>query len=116
MKRCYKCGKEWVSDKKQPSFKEFCDNCTAYLHCCRNCRFHDPHAHNQCKIPTTEWVGDREGPSFCEDFEFADTTENSADAEGQQQARDGFQGLFGDEEGDAAQGKGPSTLDDLFSD
>jgi hypothetical protein len=50
MRHCHKCGTEWVSDKRVPGVKETCPNCTAYLHCCFNCRFHDRSAHNQCLI------------------------------------------------------------------
>jgi hypothetical protein len=61
-----------VSSKKQPAVKESCESCGAYLHCCLNCKFHAPHAHNQCLIPTTDWVGDRAGCNFCDEFTFAD--------------------------------------------
>ena len=26
MKRCHKCGEPWVSEKKQPAVKEYCEN------------------------------------------------------------------------------------------
>jgi hypothetical protein len=37
-----------------------------------NCKFYDEHAHNHCKIPTTEWVGEVEKGNFCDEFTFAD--------------------------------------------
>ena len=97
MKWCHKCGKEWISEKKQPAVKEYCDGCTAYLHCCLNCRFYDEHAHNKCLIPNTDWVSDRAGCNFCDEFEFADTdaTGKRQDPK-QQKARDQLEGLFGD--------------------
>ena len=115
MRQCYKCGKEWVSDKKQPSFKEFCDDCSAYLHCCLNCRFYDKHAHNHCRIPTTEWVADREGPNFCEDLEFADAAVESAGNEEKRNALDAFDALF-DESPEGAPHKGPTDFKKLFGD
>jgi hypothetical protein len=95
MKRCHKCGKEWVSEKRQPSFKDYCASCSAYLHCCINCRFRNPGKHNQCEIPTTEWVGDRAGANFCEDFEFADTEAQTGQVKTKEKARDAFDALFG---------------------
>ena len=112
MKRCHKCKKEWVSEKKQPAVKDYCDGCSAYLHCCLNCRFHDTRLHNECKIPTTDWGGDRAGANFCDEFEFADTEQVRDDREVKQKARDALGGLFGDVEPD----KSKISLDTLFGD
>ena len=95
MKRCHRCGTEWVSEKRQPGVKETCPKCSAYLHCCRNCRFHDKTQHNECRIPNTEWVGDRVGLNFCDEFEFADTTAAIGEDKGKKKARDAFGALFG---------------------
>ncbi|HPO15455.1 MAG TPA: hypothetical protein PLI09_18580 [Candidatus Hydrogenedentes bacterium] len=98
-----------MSVKRQPGVKEFCAQCSAYLHCCLNCRFHDPSLHNECKIPNTEWVGDRKGANFCDEFEFADTIPGGNASETKKdQARQALDGLFG---GSAPK---PKTLDDLF--
>jgi hypothetical protein len=113
MKKCHKCGKQWISDKRQPAFKEYCDACAAYLHCCLNCRFYDPHAHNKCYIPTTEWVADRAGTNFCDEFEFAGSETHAPCGEKITQARDAFQGLFGDAETEEP-GKGLDDFKKLF--
>ena len=49
-----------------------CSNCGRDLHCCRNCRFHDRAAHNECLEPQAEWVADRDKANFCDYFEIAD--------------------------------------------
>ena len=96
MKRCHHCQTEWVSEAKRPGFKEVCESCSSYLHCCVNCRHHNPSLHNQCAIPTTDFVHKRDGANFCEDFEFEDA-ENSGAADGEQAgARDRLDSLFGD--------------------
>ena len=69
---CHKCNTPWENDKRSPGFKETCSGCGAYLHCCKNCRFHVPTAHNQCYIPDTEYVVNRAGLNFCEEFAFRD--------------------------------------------
>lgn len=97
MKRCHKCGTPWVSEKKQPAVKDYCENCTAYLHCCKNCRFYDPSRHNECQIGTTEWVGDREGANFCDEFEFKDSEAQSKDTAKSAKAKDALDNLFGGE-------------------
>lgn len=96
MRMCHNCGTEWLSDKKVPGVKEFCDKCSAYLHCCLNCRHYNPAFHNQCAIPTTDWVGDKAGANFCDEFEFKDTGAPSRDAGEAEAARKTLEGLFGE--------------------
>ncbi len=112
MKRCHRCGAEWTGEKRQPGVKEYCEQCSAYLHCCMNCRFHRPHAHNECQVPNSEWVGDRKGGNFCGDFEFLDMTLEGGEDEKNDKARDALAGLFGDDSGEE---KKPAAFDDLFT-
>jgi len=98
MKQCHKCGREWTAEKKQPAVKDFCEGCTAYLHCCLNCRHYDPAKHNQCAIGTTEWVGDKAGANFCDEFEFQDAGAIRAESAATDKAREALQGLFGTKE------------------
>ena len=97
MLRCHKGGQEWVTQKrvKLPGVKETCEKCSAYLHCCWNCRFYDPSKHNQCAVPNTEWVVDKEGANFCDEFQFADTGGQAATKPPQEKARNAFESLFG---------------------
>ncbi|HOC68984.1 MAG TPA: hypothetical protein PLL36_14390 [Candidatus Hydrogenedentes bacterium] len=108
---CHKCRTTWKSDRRSPGFKEICPACSAYLHCCKNCRFHTPTAHNQCYVPNTDYVASRSGLNFCEEFEFRkgmpDTKEESKKLK---EAKDAFSGLFGDQE----QQDTPASFDDLF--
>lgn len=68
--QCYKCHTK-ITIEKQPRRSDTCPNCKAYLHCCLNCRFYDPLAHNKCREPQAEWVRDKEMANFCEFFEAA---------------------------------------------
>lgn len=106
MKRCHQCHTPWVSEKKQPGPKDFCEACSAYLHACLNCRFYDPAKHNQCAIPTTDWVGDKAWANFCDEFEFADADEKAANP-ASDPARSALDALFGES------GATPKTRDDL---
>jgi len=94
MKRCYRCGTEW-REEKRPSAKDFCGNCHAYVRCCLNCRFYDEHAHNHCKIPTTEWVGDAEKGNFCDEFTFADRPAEGQPASEEEKPRKAWEKLWG---------------------
>ncbi len=74
--RCHRCGTPWnAADRPRPGFKEVCESCNAYLHSCKNCRFHQPGAHNDCLIGSTEWVGDKVKANFCDEFECAKSPE-----------------------------------------
>jgi len=117
MKCCHRCGGEWLSDKRQPGVKECCAGCNAYLYCCLNCRFHDRYAHNECQIPNTEWVADRAGCNFCDEFEFVERDVVEGEGEEQVRAKDAFGRLFGRDgaDGDGLVEKGKDAFDKLFS-
>ena len=69
MKVCFSCG-EIQQLERRPLRAEECSSCCAPLHCCKNCRFHDPNVHNECREDRSEMVRDREAPNFCDYFEF----------------------------------------------
>jgi len=114
-KNCHKCHTEWIpGEMVEPAIKETCVKCNAYLHCCKNCKFHRPSMHNQCYIPNTEWVGDRTGANFCEEFEFAVTEPAAGQAiSPKEEAKAALDALFG--KGPAAgPPKAHPGFDDLF--
>lgn len=115
MNRCHHCQTEWVSEAKRPSFKEVCESCSAYLHCCLNCRHHSPSLHNQCAIPTTDFVSKRDGSNFCEDFVFKDDDPTAANSGDQGQARTQLDALF-DDDSEERQSDSLDRFKDVFGD
>ena len=111
MKRCHHCGTPWEMEKKTPGVKECCGKCNAYLHCCKNCRFHNPAKHNQCEVPNADWVGDRIKANFCDHFEFKESDKTGTAGTSGDAAREALSQLFGGEEVPV---KKPKSLDDLF--
>lgn len=125
MFECFNCAAPWKSTLRQPAVKETCDACGAYLHCCRNCRFHRKGYPNACFIPDTEKIADKTRANFCDEFEFRRVAESQAEAA---PAQDPFQDLWG--EGTSTSGarapqagieawllkseKKPRDIDDLF--
>jgi len=65
---CWKCGKALNLPEGKLSFRATCDHCHAWLHACCNCRHYRLGLPNNCAIPGTEYVADREGANFCEEF------------------------------------------------
>ena len=70
MPSCHKCAHKFEADYK-PGFRDTCPSCQSYVHACRNCSFYDPSAHNRCREPTSEHVGDDRGQNYCEQFVFS---------------------------------------------
>lgn len=77
---CFHCQAPWESTLRQPAVKETCGQCGAYLHCCKNCRFHRKGYPNACYIPDTEKIADKQRANFCDEFEFRTLKTDSADA------------------------------------
>lgn len=66
---CWRCGELFeVSDNGKIPFRMTCEKCYASLHCCVNCVNYQPGLPNDCKVPNTDWVSDREASNFCEEF------------------------------------------------
>jgi hypothetical protein len=64
---CYACGQE-IAARERPGRRDRCERCGVDLRCCRQCRFHDPHAANACLEPQAEHVLDKERANFCDYF------------------------------------------------
>jgi hypothetical protein len=66
---CHRCGAE--VGVSAVGVRDVCERCRAYLHCCRNCEFYEPGAHNDCREPNAEVVADKEQGNFCDYFRFS---------------------------------------------
>lgn len=93
---CWKCGSQWESDS-QPGRGDACPRCDLDFHSCRNCRHHDPRYHNECRVPDTEFIRDREKANFCDQFEIAAKAPGGAGGKDLEEARKRFNRLFGGE-------------------
>jgi hypothetical protein len=65
-KVCWQCGAPLESERI--GFRAMCDACSAWLHCCKNCRFYMPGKPNDCAIPGTDLIVDREASNLCEEY------------------------------------------------
>ncbi len=69
---CWKCGINLADPPDgRLSFRATCDKCMAWLHCCKNCLNYKPGAPNDCAVPGTEYIADREAANFCEEFKLS---------------------------------------------
>ena len=65
---CFKCQVKIDTFGRKIGFREQCEKCGFDLHVCKNCEYYIPGKPNDCHIPGTEPVKDRERFNFCEDF------------------------------------------------
>lgn len=92
---CWKCQKEIKEMIDKIGFRAECPHCGADLHTCTNCRYYSPGKPNDCLIPGTEWIKDREARNFCEDFavKLPSSNNNNSGSKG----KDNFKSLFKDD-------------------
>lgn len=67
--KCWKCGSLLDDKDRKLSFRAVCAHCHVSLHCCKNCKNYAPGSPNDCSVPGTEYIRDREANNFCEEFE-----------------------------------------------
>ena len=65
---CWKCGAELDLPTKL-SFRAECDKCGVPLHTCKQCIHWEPGKPNECNVPDTDYIRDREARNLCEEFE-----------------------------------------------
>jgi hypothetical protein len=83
---CHSCGNEQIFEVKvgvKVGRRDTCVHCGADLHCCKNCRLHDPTLHNQCREPEAAFIRDRAEANFCMHFDFKDASEFKSDTSAQ---------------------------------
>ena len=64
---CWRC-RRLLDGIEKITFRTACPYCHTDLHVCVNCRHYAPGKPNDCTVPETECVRDREAANFCEDF------------------------------------------------
>lgn len=65
---CWKCKKIVSEEPVKIGFRASCPHCSSDLHVCVNCRYYSPGKPNDCSVPGTDYVRDREASNLCEEF------------------------------------------------
>jgi hypothetical protein len=68
--------------------RDVCDRCQAYLHCCKQCDFYEPGAHNDCREPQAEMIADKNAGNFCDWFRAVPSPKRAASSHGARAALD----------------------------
>jgi hypothetical protein len=69
MLQCWKCHKIISEEPIKIGFRTYCPYCDVDQHVCLHCRHHAPEKHNECNVPGTDWIKDRQVRNYCEDFD-----------------------------------------------
>ncbi len=87
---CWKCHKLISEQPIKLSFRAECQHCGIDLHTCAGCRYYALGKPNDCLVPGTDFIRDRQARNFCE--EFAPQTSSPKEAK----PKKGFDSLFKD--------------------
>ncbi|MBW1721575.1 MAG: hypothetical protein JRH13_03885 [Deltaproteobacteria bacterium] len=71
-----------------------CPHCGRDLRCCKQCRFYDPGAYNECREVSAERIMDKERANFCDYFQIRGTKGRSGKTLRAKNARDALEALF----------------------
>ncbi len=110
--KCWTCESDLPETSfRKIGFREVCEKCDSYLHCCVNCKFYQPGLPNDCKVPGTDQVRDRESFNYCDEFFIAgDKRIESRDVSGAAKK------LFGDDEPKLKRKPPEDRFNSLFGD
>ena len=65
---CFHCGKT-TTFSERVGFRAECEHCHADARCCRNCKFYDPKAYNECREPSAEVQQVKDRSNRCDFFQ-----------------------------------------------
>ena len=66
--KCFSCGKS-TQFSERVGFRDDCEHCHADARVCKNCKFYDPKAYNECREPSAEVVMEKERSNRCDYFQ-----------------------------------------------
>jgi hypothetical protein len=90
---CHQCGTD-IQMTHVPGRLDKCPDCSAYLHCCLNCRFFHPSMANNCEETQAEDVSDKAAGNFCEFFQPSPRAGRRRSGDESNRARKAFDDLF----------------------
>jgi hypothetical protein len=88
---CAFCG-EAIVVKEKIRRSDTCPHCNRDLRCCKQCKFYDPHAYNECREVMAERIVDKERANFCDYFVPKGSAQENVNKA--QEARTALEALF----------------------
>jgi hypothetical protein len=99
---CWNCSKLVSDVGAKIGFRAACLHCSSDLHVCKNCRYYAIGKPNDCLVPGTDPIRDREKANFCEEFkpklpDSPSPTPKKSNILGEPEKKKDFKSLFKDE-------------------
>ena len=76
------------------SRQDTCPHCQRDLRCCKQCKFFDPHAYNECREVSAERIVDKERANFCDFFALRGTKGTGRRSDKVKEAKQALEALF----------------------
>ncbi len=112
MMQCWKCYDTLDDMPPKLPFRAVCDHCHSWQHVCKNCKYHKQGLPNDCFIPDTLSIADKEKCNFCEEF----VIKEAGEQENGPSIEDISKRLFQDDGGSPQTQKEENAFDALFDD
>lgn len=74
--------------------RDTCPHCNRDLHSCRQCRFYDLGAYNECREVSAERIVDKDRANFCDFFGLRGSKGSSGSADKTREAKKALEALF----------------------
>jgi hypothetical protein len=76
------------------SRQDTCPHCQRDLRCCKQCKFYDPRAYNECREVSAERIVDKERANFCDFFVLRGTKGAGRRSDKVKEAKEALEALF----------------------
>jgi hypothetical protein len=76
------------------SRRDVCPHCDRDLRCCRQCKFYDPNAYNECREISAERIVDKERANLCDHFMLRGSKGTSGSTNKAKEAKKALEALF----------------------
>lgn len=91
--KCAFCG-GGLDIKTKVGRRDTCPHCDRDLRCCKQCKFYDPNAYNECREVSAERIVDKERANFCDYFALRGTKGSGGRSNRAKDAREALEALF----------------------
>ncbi|MBW2030950.1 MAG: hypothetical protein JRH06_05195 [Deltaproteobacteria bacterium] len=85
---------EIIQVEGKVSRQDTCPHCHRDLRCCRQCKFYDQNAYNECREVSAERIVDKERANFCDYFIIRGSKEGSGSHNRTVEAKKALEALF----------------------
>lgn len=78
----------------QVARSDTCPHCKRDLRCCKQCKFYDPKAYNQCREVHAQRIIDKERANLCDHFALRGSPETASRGSRVKEAKKALEALF----------------------